>query len=41
MKVYHHKVLVHWGDTDPAKIVPGGARGHTPLHIPHEWRTHE
>jgi 4-hydroxybenzoyl-CoA thioesterase len=21
MKVYHHKVIVHWGDTDPAKIV--------------------
>ena len=21
MKTYHHKVIVHWGDTDPAKIV--------------------
>jgi 4-hydroxybenzoyl-CoA thioesterase len=21
MKTYHHKVVVHWGDTDPAKIV--------------------
>ena len=21
MKTYHHNVIVHWGDTDPAKIV--------------------
>ena len=21
MKTYHHNVAVHWGDTDPARIV--------------------